>query len=447
MIKEVTTLNQYPYTAVVHLEVTFADGSQVRGSGAVVGRNDILTATHVLFSPDAGGWATHVRVLAGVDYNSLLGRYESASQADLGSFTWRANAWPHATFEDDDHYTLTFAESQYDVALLGLNKAIGEQVGWFGLAAGYDTPQWAYQIGYPQGSSGMMQSEVWVTRESAFAVYSAYGTPGLHMGPGSSGGPLYVYNDGNPYLIGVKSSGSANASHWADIGLLYDELTTLMRDNDTLLPPVTGGQQRGTPGNDLFRASLSADLIDGGDGLDTVLFTLSHSRYQLLHSGASVTVTRQAAPQDSDSLSQVERLQFTDGTLALDTAAGEVAGSAYRLYQAAFARTPDSAGLAYWIARMDEGLERLSVAQYFSQSAEFQGRYGASPTVDALLHGFYQNVLDRAPDAAGYAYWSDNMQQGLPASEVLAYFAESHENQIKLQGVLQQGVWLEGFYA
>lgn len=74
MIREITTLTQYPYTAVVHLEVTFADGSQVRGSGAVIGRNDILTATHVLYSPDAGGWATKVRVLAGVDYNSALGR-------------------------------------------------------------------------------------------------------------------------------------------------------------------------------------------------------------------------------------------------------------------------------------------------------------------------------------------------------------------------------------
>ena len=447
MIKEITNLTQYPYSAIVHLELTFADGSKARGSGAVVGRNDILTATHVLYNPDAGGWATQVRVLAGVDYNALQGRYESASLADLGSFTWQANAWPDPTFRDSDNNRLSFSESQYDVALLGLDKPIGDQVGWFGLASGYDHAQWAYQIGYPQGSTGMMYGEIWVTREQYFSVYSAYASAGQLMGPGSSGGPLFVYQNGAPYIIGVKSSGSTTSSHWADIGLLYDELLELMQANDSLLPVTGGGQQYGTDGDDLFLASLARDLIDGAGGLDSVRYTLDFSQYQLQRSGDTLNVTRLAERSDSDSLQHIERLQFNDGTLALDTGAGEVAGSAYRLYQAAFDRTPDNAGLAYWIARMDEGLDRLSVAHYFSQSAEFQGLYGSNPSLASVLQGFYQNVLDRAPDAAGYAYWSEKIQQGLPTSDVLAYFAESQENQIKLQGVLQQGIWLEGVYS
>ncbi|MFV9681718.1 DUF4214 domain-containing protein [Pseudomonas sp. NY15367] len=446
MIREITTLTQYPYTAVVHLEVTFADGSQVRGSGAVVGRNDILTATHVLYSPDAGGWATKVRVLAGVDYNSALGRYESTSLADLGSFTWQANAWPQGSFQDADNGTFTFSENQYDIALLGLSKAIGDQVGWFGLASGYDGTHWAHQIGYPAGSSGMMYSEIQVTRENGYAVYSAYGATGMHMGPGSSGGPLYVYQDNSPYIIGVKSSGSANSSHWADIGLLYDELTTLMRDNDTLLPPTIGGQQRGTLGNDVFQASVARDFIDGNGGRDTVIYNLGYGSYQVQLNASNVTVTRYADPQDSDSLSSIERLQFSDGTLALDTAAGEVAGSAYRLYQAAFDRTPDTAGLSYWISAMDRGMSLAEAASYFTKSPEFIGIYGTAPSNEQLLIGYYNNVLDRAPDASGKAYWLDKMQQGLPNSEVLAYFAESPENQIKLQGVLEDGIWLAGHY-
>jgi len=53
MLKEIQTLNDYPYNAIVHLEVGFPDGLIYRGTGALVGRNDVLTATHVLYNPDS----------------------------------------------------------------------------------------------------------------------------------------------------------------------------------------------------------------------------------------------------------------------------------------------------------------------------------------------------------------------------------------------------------
>ncbi|MCW1935692.1 DUF4214 domain-containing protein [Pseudomonas sp. MDMC_285] len=95
---------------------------------------------------------------------------------------------------------------------------------------------------------------------------------------------------------------------------------------------------------------------------------------------------------------------------------------------------------------MDKGVSLAEAASYFTKSPEFIGIYGTAPSNEQLLIGYYNNVLDRAPDASGKAYWLDKMQQGLPNSEVLAYFAESPENQIKLQGVLEDGIWLAGHY-
>ena len=50
-------------SAVLPLRLTFADGYQLLASAAVVGANDLLTATHVLYQPQHGGWATGLALL------------------------------------------------------------------------------------------------------------------------------------------------------------------------------------------------------------------------------------------------------------------------------------------------------------------------------------------------------------------------------------------------
>ena len=62
----------------------------------------------------------------------------------------------------------------------------------------------------------------------------------------------------------------------------------------------------------------------------------------------------------TDTLQDFKRLEFSDGTLALDIDAGETAGQAYRLYQAA-TRTPDMPGVAYHMNDMESN--GLSIQQ------------------------------------------------------------------------------------
>jgi len=99
-----------------------------------------------------------------------------------------------------------------------------------------------------------------------------------------------------------------------------------------------------------------------------------------------------------------------------------------REYQAAFGRVPDQAGLAYWVGVVASSSTALSnIATIFADSAEFNARYGATATTtagSALVTALYTNVLGRAPDAAGLAYW---VAQGLTASQLLTIFAQSTE--------------------
>jgi hypothetical protein len=139
----------------------------------------------------------------------------------------------------------------------------------------------------------------------------------------------------------------------------------------------------------------------------------------------------------STKLANVERLQFSDQTVALDIKGN--AGESYRLYQAAFNRTPDKVGLGYWINSMDQGHSLMQVAASFIDSAEFAEKYGANPSDAQYVQALYQNVLHRAPDATGYDFWLHALQIA-PRAEVLVNFSESPENQAQVIGAIANGI-------
>ncbi|WP_417660024.1 DUF4214 domain-containing protein [Pseudidiomarina sp.] len=441
---EVSELGAFPYRAIAHLYVTFPDGTKALGTGALVGQNDLLTATHVIYSPEAGGWASDIRISLGADYNTRVYRYESPSLLDLGGVRWNAYGFPSTTFSDGSHDTLTFRESQSDVALIGLGKAVGDQLGYFGMAPGYNSFHAAYQIGYPQGSTGMMYGSVSVQHNGVYEIYQATAGGGNQlMGPGSSGGPLFVIENGTPTIIGVRSSGTETNAYWADIGYTYQQLMIAMRANDDLLPAwVATRTIVGTVGNDVFYASSSAEQVEGGAGRDVLVFASVRNHYSVVLDEQGASVRSRTSSADVDHLTSVERLSFSDGTLAIDVGAGEAAGGTYRLYQAAFDRQPDTVGFIYWIDKVDDGLTLREVARSFVDSNEFGARYGIQLSHDVLVTNYYLNVLDREPEPAGHAYWLAQMAAGLSDSDVLALFAESKENQIKVSAALNEGLWL-----
>ncbi len=133
------------------------------------------------------------------------------------------------------------------------------------------------------------------------------------------------------------------------------------------------------------------------------------------------------------------RLRFADGSLALDT--DGASGQVYRLYQAAFARTPDAAGIGYWIDAMDRGAPLASIAQDFVRSAEYRTVYGDNPGNLLIVERYYQNVLGRAGEAAGINYWKGVLDRGAgtPAT-VLMGFSDSAENEAMVLAAVRNGI-------
>jgi len=191
---------------------------------------------------------------------------------------------------------------------------------------------------------------------------------------------------------------------------------------------------------DRFWGMGGDDTMDGKAGIDTAMYRGTTSQYTISKSANNLTISDGTGARDgTDTLVNVERLQFSDKILAFDDGAAQ----AYRIYQAAFARTPDVAGLSYWVKSIDNGLTMRDVAYGFVQSAEFAATYGVSPTNISLVEKLYLNILGRPAEKAGIDYWVGLLEQGISRLDVVASISESQENKVNLAPIIGQGVQLD----
>lgn len=196
----------------------------------------------------------------------------------------------------------------------------------------------------------------------------------------------------------------------------------------------------GGAGNDWITGLEGSDKIDGGSGLDTAVYAEFGADVTVKKIAGGFNVSAKASAADVDVLTNVERIKLNDVMIGLDV--DGVGGKAYRVYKAAFDRTPDLGGLGFWIGAMDKGTSLQSVAAGFVQSPEFIKLYGASPDNLSLVTRMYGNVLDRAPDKPGLDFWVDLLDRHvITVSEALAGFSESNENYAAVIGQIENGFY------
>jgi len=191
------------------------------------------------------------------------------------------------------------------------------------------------------------------------------------------------------------------------------------------------------PGTPLDNAT--DQTFRGGAGLDQKRFLGNSSDYTI-SLDAQGTVIVKSTQTGTDTYLSYERFAFNDRTLAVDITGD--AGQAYRIYQAAFARTPDGQGLSFWIGQMDKGMDLVDVSRRFIDSNEFRSAYGTDPTNQLLVEKLYENVLGRAGEGGGISFWLGELNSGRrDAAQVLADFSESPENVAGVAPAISSGIW------
>ena len=257
---------------------------------------------------------------------------------------------------------------------------------------------------------------------------------------GDTNGTQDVFRVANPFLGGASDpdtvhfaagvEGTYTLAANVEDGVITGTVAGLNLTGNALDNHLTGNAS-----TNVLSGGKGADTLDGGAGLDTAIFSGISAGYTLTRTSSGMTAG--SAADGTDALINIERLQFTDKNIAFDIDGN--AGQAYRLYQAAFDRVPDQAGLGYWIDQMDSGTGLSQVASGFINSAEFKALYGNNPSNSEFVTLLYDNVLHRAPDAGGYSYWMEQLSSGMTRENVLIGFSESVENKVALMAFSMDG--------
>jgi Ca2+-binding RTX toxin-like protein len=250
---------------------------------------------------------------------------------------------------------------------------------------------------------------------------------------------LPAITKGIVYANATQAAGPAKGQSFAGTG--GDDSLIGSVGNDTLSTGAGNDSINAGFGDDGITGGIGNDTINGGGGLDTAIYSGKRATYTASNNKGALTVS--GGTDGADTLSNVERLKFDDALLAFDTSGN--AGQTYRLYQAAFNRTPDKDGLSGWVNGVDSGMTMLKVAAAFIDSGEFKALYGTSPSDSAFVNLLYNNALHRPADAGGLEYWVNQLNSHSQSREqALLGFSESAENQAALIGVIQGGIELVG---
>ena len=433
----IANMDQTPADEVIQVNYLHHDGNPDWGGirllardssgnyqiGSVVARDglfDTMGATRVVpFDYDRDGDLDLVLSFEG-KYGNLPGRYtgnglEIYDNDGLGNFTrvtdglMSRNAWSFRELQFREFEVIDFDGDGYeDIVLHGWNGAA--------TATGRD---WDLGSQLFRNVGGQQ-----------FVQMSAEAATGLTL-PGMAQTTEYVR------VINTYDSGLEFFAMQRDGTPVTARIEPLYREaSEQLTVAGVGTRVNGFGGNDRFDALGCDLLIDGGAGLDTVIYAIDDQQAMVTRQTDHWTVAQLGIGVDT--LTDVERLGFANGSLALDI--DGVAGQAYRIYQAAFDRAPDALGLGYWIAQMDQGAGLSAVAAGFVASGEFEQRYGAFSSDQQFVDLLYNNVLDRVPDPSGYDHWIESLRQGMSRAEVLAYFSESVENIAYVQDAIANGV-------
>lgn len=121
-----------------------------------------------------------------------------------------------------------------------------------------------------------------------------------------------------------------------------------------------------------------------------------------------------------------ESPEFIDQTNTSNPVAEPRLPQIHRMYRAFLLRDADAEGLSFWNHALAHGKSLDDIAAGFVNSPEFVSQYGAL-TDEAYIELVYDNVLDRSPDAAGRAFWLARLQMGMSRGAMMTAFSESRE--------------------
>lgn len=281
------------------------------------------------------------------------------------------------------------------------------------------------------------------------------GGEGADTMTGGTGGDTYYVNDeGDLVIEGADPVARAKDDSLHDnIGSSIDKVIAsinytlgnfvenLQLGGDSGLAGAGNGLNNaivGNGGNNTLQGLGGNDQIDGGAGIDVAAFTAQHSQYSLSAGSSGFQVNDTTAQEGTDSLTNVERLQFADINVALDLTGN--AGIVARILGAVFGRDSVSnevyAGIGLDFS--DGGMTYEALMQL-----ALDARLGPGASHAAVVDLLYTNVVGGPPSAQDAQYFTGLLDSGAYTTAslgVLAAETSFNADNINLTGLAQTGL-------
>ena len=268
---------------------------------------------------------------------------------------------------------------------------------------GYDSATGDFIVRNPWGTETGQQ---WLTTFEATMAdfYSVNGVLFIASGSVSTGG----VNTATPeqiFSISATTSSQSNTVHTGDVvtiavGISEIEFVTgkpVLQLNDNELATYSSGSGTNT--------LTFTYTVQSGD-------TVADLQVTGLNLPSGATIEDQAGNTLSGNVT---------GDLGIQINVNNAINSSItELYIGYYNRAPDPAGGTYWVGQLQGGMSLSQIAQSYSVQTESTTLYPflASPNtastaaVQAFVTSVYENLFNRTPDAAGEAYWVNQLQTG-----------------------------------
>jgi hypothetical protein len=194
--------------------------------------------------------------------------------------------------------------------------------------------------------------------------------------------------------------------------------------------------------NDTLTGQPGTDYFDGGLGLDIVVYSGPQERYTINKSGNRYIVSEPTGSDDTDNLVNIERLQFSNGKVALDVEtgnAGEAAKVIGALLGPTYVKDKSLAGIV--INLLDQNYTSDAIVKLGLATPMFLGMAGSSSNTDFVKQVF-KNVVGRPPTPSESSTYVNSLDTSTSQISLALEAARSELNaaSINLVGLIQHGL-------
>ena len=191
----------------------------------------------------------------------------------------------------------------------------------------------------------------------------------------------------------------------------------------------------GGAGNDQVTGGGGNDNIDGGIGIDIAIFSGASKGYKISTEATSVLVTGDAITDGIDTLLNIERIRFSDKSIAIDLNGN--AGISAKVIGAVLGKTQvqNSSYVGLGLSYLDKGMS------YSDLSALALTAVGAT-TNDAVVSTLWKNVIGTDATAEIKAPYIKMLTDGMKVGDLVVLAADTSFNttNINLVGLAQTGI-------